>query len=132
MGSSISLGIPDTVLRQSSPGTASCAKPPFTSRPNYNRPGSSRATLKRGSSLCSIQPFLTTGARKLLINFVVPKKGGGHRPIINLKPLNGFIPYEHKKMESIHMLKDLLRKGDYMAKIDLKNAYLTVPVWKND
>jgi len=30
------------------------------------------------------------------------------------------------------MLKDLLRKGDYMAKIDLKNAYLTVPVWKND
>lgn len=35
-------------------------------------------------------------------------------------------------MESIHMLKDLLRKGDYMAKIDLKNAYLTVPVWKND
>ena len=30
------------------------------------------------------------------------------------------------------MLKDLLRKGDYIAKIDLKNAYLTVPVWKND
>ena len=45
--------------------------------------------------------------------FVVPKKGGGHRPVINLKPLNGFIQYEHFKMESIHMLKDLLRKGDY-------------------
>lgn len=88
--------------------------------------------LKRGSSLCSIQPFPTTRARKLLINFVVPKKDGGHRPIINLKPLNGFIPYEHKKMESINVLNDLLRKGDYMAKIDLKNAYLTVPVWKND
>lgn len=63
--------------------------------------------------------------------FVVPKKGGGHRPVINLKPLNYFIPYEHFKMESVHMLKDLIRKGDYMVKIDLKDAYLTVPVWKD-
>jgi len=29
------------------------------------------------------------------------------------------------------MLKDLLRKGDYMIKTDLKNAYLTVPIWQN-
>ena len=62
---------------------------------------------------------------------VIPKKDGGHRPVINLKPLNSFIPYEHFKMESIHMLKNLLRKGDYMVKIDLKDAYLTMPVWKN-
>jgi hypothetical protein len=63
--------------------------------------------------------------------FVVPKKGGGHRPVINLKPLNNFVPYEHFKMESIHMLKDLLRKDDYLVKIDLKDAYLTVPVWRD-
>lgn len=63
--------------------------------------------------------------------FVIPKKGGGHRPVINLKPLNCFIPYEHFKMESIHMLKDLLKKGDYMVKIDLNDAYLTVPIWQN-
>ena len=29
------------------------------------------------------------------------------------------------------MLKDLLKKGDYMVKIDLKDAYLTVPIWRN-
>ena len=29
------------------------------------------------------------------------------------------------------MLKDLLKKGDYMVKIDLKDAYLTVPIWQN-
>ena len=29
------------------------------------------------------------------------------------------------------MLKDLLRKGDFMVKIDLKDAYFTVPVWQN-
>ena len=29
------------------------------------------------------------------------------------------------------MLKDLLRKGDYMIKTDLKVAYLMVPIWQN-
>ena len=62
--------------------------------------------------------------------FVVPKKGEGHQPVINLKPLNMFLPYEHFKMESINMLKDLLRKDDYLVKIDLKDAYLTIPIWK--
>ena len=28
------------------------------------------------------------------------------------------------------MLRDLLREGDYLVKIDLKDAYLTVPIWK--
>ena len=60
--------------------------------------------------------------------FLVPKKGGGQRPVMNLRPLNQFIPYEHFKMEGIHMLKDLLRKGYFMVKIDLKDAYFTVPV----
>ena len=44
--------------------------------------------------------------------FVVPKKGGGgggHRLVINLKPLNSLLPYKHFQMESINMLKDLLR-----------------------
>ena len=63
--------------------------------------------------------------------FLVPKKGGGQRPVVNLRPLNQFIPYEHFKMEGIHKLRDLLRKGDFMVKIDLKDAYFTVPVWRN-
>jgi hypothetical protein len=58
--------------------------------------------------------------------FLVPKKGGGQRPVVNLRPLNQYIPYEHFKMEGIHMLRDLLRKGDYMVKIDLKDAYFTM------
>ena len=31
--------------------------------------------------------------------FLVPKKGGEQRPVLNLKPLNQKIPYEHFKME---------------------------------
>jgi hypothetical protein len=33
-------------------------------------------------------------------------------------------------MEGIHMLRDLLSEGDYLVKIDLKDAYLTVTIWK--
>ena len=60
--------------------------------------------------------------------FLVPKKSGGHRPVINLKKLNTYIPYNHFKMESISLLKELLRKEDFMCKIDLKDAYLSVPL----
>ena len=63
--------------------------------------------------------------------FVVPKKDGGNRPVVNLKPLNQYLAYEHFKMEGIHLLRDLLKKGDFLVKIDLKDAYLTVPIWKN-
>jgi hypothetical protein len=63
--------------------------------------------------------------------FIVPKKDGGNRPVINLKQLNQFLVYEHFKMEGIHMLRDILKPDDYLVKIDLKDAYLTVPIWKH-
>ena len=42
--------------------------------------------------------------------FLVLKKDGGQRPVINLKALNNFVNKEHFKMEGIHTLKDLLRR----------------------
>ena len=61
--------------------------------------------------------------------FLVDKKDGGHRPVINLKNLNSFVDFQHFKVEGIYMLRDLLKKGDFMVKLDLKDAYFTVPVW---
>ena len=43
--------------------------------------------------------------------FLVPKKDGGQRPVINLKSLNKFVHTEHFKMEGIHILRDLLKAG---------------------
>ena len=60
--------------------------------------------------------------------FTVPKKGGGRCPIINLKSLNKFIPHHHFKMESIQSLKDIILRGDYMIKLDLKDAFFSVPI----
>ena len=50
------------------------------------------------------------------------------RPVINLKSLNEYVVPQHFKMEGIHTLKDLLRRGDWMTKIDLKDAYFTIPI----
>ena len=55
--------------------------------------------------------------------FVVPRKDGGQRPIINLKKLNSFVQTQQFKMKGIHMLKDLLKPGGWMTKFDLKDAY---------
>jgi Reverse transcriptase (RNA-dependent DNA polymerase) len=50
------------------------------------------------------------------------------RPIINLRRLNSFVCYEHFKMEGLDLVKFVIRRGDWMVKIDLKDAYFTVPV----
>ena len=63
--------------------------------------------------------------------FVIPEEGGGQRPVFNLKHLNQFVRYDHFKMEGIHMLRDLLKPNDFLAKIDLKDAYFAMPIWKN-
>ena len=56
--------------------------------------------------------------------FVVEKKDGGLRPVVNLGGLNQYVRAEHFKMEGLHLLPDLLLSGDWMAKLDLKDAYL--------
>ena len=53
---------------------------------------------------------------------------GDFRPVINLKALNRFLPKEGFKMEGLHTARSLLRKGDYMMKLDLKDAYYAVPI----
>jgi len=64
--------------------------------------------------------------------FLVEKKEAGcFRPVINLKSLNQYIPYEHFKMESLSLLKDILQPGDIMCKVDSKDAYFAVPLSKN-
>ena len=60
--------------------------------------------------------------------FVVPQKGGKHRPVINLRPLNRFLVYQHFKMEGIQLVRDLLQREDWLTRIDLKDTYFAVPI----
>ena len=59
--------------------------------------------------------------------FLVKIRDGDKRPVINLKNLNPYIPYHHLKMESLQSLRDILKKGDFMCKLDLKDAYFCIP-----
>ena len=62
---------------------------------------------------------------------LVNKKDGGHRPVINLKFLNSFIPYQHFKTKGMHLIEDLLQEHDFLIKIDLKDAYSGIPLDKS-
>ncbi|XP_068684357.1 uncharacterized protein [Montipora foliosa] len=61
--------------------------------------------------------------------FVRLKKNGvDYRIILNLKELNKFIVYRHFKMDSLKTVTDLMSQGCYMASVDIKDAYYTVPI----
>ena len=60
--------------------------------------------------------------------FVVPKKDGSHHPVVNVKPLNCHIRKQKFKMEGAKLIRDLLQENDWMVCIDLKDAYLSVPI----
>ena len=63
--------------------------------------------------------------------FLVNKKDGSHRPVINLKFLNIFIPYQHFKMDMMHLIKDFLQEQGFLIKTDLKYAYFGIPLDKS-
>ena len=60
--------------------------------------------------------------------FLVPKPDGSWRPVINLKSLNSYVVTRHFKMESIRTAKGLMQSGDWLVKLDLKDAYFSVPI----
>ena len=56
--------------------------------------------------------------------FVVPKSGGRWCLIIDL---NHYLSPSHFKMERLYMLPNAVHLDFFMAKVDLKDAYLTIP-----
>lgn len=60
--------------------------------------------------------------------FLIPKKSGAWRPIINLKSLNSFVSKSHFKMEGVVTVRHSVRRGDWLAKLDLQDAYFSVPI----
>ena len=60
--------------------------------------------------------------------FVIPKKTGDLRVILNLKKINLFIPVQHFRMETLSLILPQLSSQDWAVSLDLKDAYLHVLV----
>ena len=60
--------------------------------------------------------------------FVVPKSDGSHRLIFNFKICNEAVIFRHFKMDTLNTVLNLITPGAYMASLDLKHAYYTIPI----
>ena len=84
------------------------------------------------SSKRVIEPACVTPESFVSTIFIRPKKDGSHRMILNLKPFNEFVDYNHFKMDTFQTDMKLNRPGCFMASIDLKDAYYSIPVADED
>lgn len=62
--------------------------------------------------------------------FVRPKSDGSLRIILNLKRFNENVSYTHFKMENLFSASDMMKKDCYLASVDLRHAYYSVPIDK--
>lgn len=79
----------------------------------------------------AIRPCKPTSGQFVSTYFTVPKPDGSHRFILNLKKLNKFIVTEHFKLEDLRAAMKLVMQGDFMASIDLEDAYFAIPIHRD-
>ena len=60
--------------------------------------------------------------------FLVPKKNGKLRPVINLKPLNRTLSCPSFKMETVAEVTSAVRTGDWATSLDLTDGYFHIPI----
>ena len=60
--------------------------------------------------------------------FVMTKASDGWRPIIDLSTLNYFVVKTPFRMETTQSVLRSIRRNDWMVSVDLKDAYLQVPI----
>ena len=63
--------------------------------------------------------------------FLVPKKTGDLRPIINLRPLNRYMSKQHFRMDTLTKVLNLVKPKDWAISLDLTDAYLHIPIHKS-
>ncbi len=65
---------------------------------------------------------------QFLSTLFVVKQANKTRPIFNLKTFNNYVHTEKFKLESLDLVKTMLKPNNYLKKLDLKDAYYSVPI----
>ena len=125
-----------TVLRDGYRVPFTDSPPPLArtpvSFPTY-RAGSPRAQALRQE----VEAMLAKGALEIARDpgpgfysrlFLVEKATGGWRPVIDLSHLNDFVQLTSFKMETVASVLLSVREGDFLASLDLKDAYFQIPI----
>lgn len=62
--------------------------------------------------------------------FLIPKRNGSFRPILDLRGLNKYLLHLRFRMVTVPRVKQAIQQDNWFACIDLKNAYFQVPIWQ--
>ncbi|EIE78410.1 hypothetical protein RO3G_03114 [Rhizopus delemar RA 99-880] len=84
----------------------------------------------------AIEKFLTvviievsaSQSESYLSNFFTIQEPTKRRLILDCSQLNQFLQYQHFKIEGVPALRHIIEKDDLMCKLDLKDAYVVVPI----
>ena len=79
-----------------------------------------------------IEPYLPVQNQYVSNIFIREKKDGSFRTILNLSQLNKSVEYYKFKMETLDSIIKLMRPNCFMASLDLKDAYYSVPIATED
>ncbi len=60
--------------------------------------------------------------------FVIPKRDGGIRPILDLRPINRALGKRPFRMLTLKQILAQIRPGDWFASVDLKDAYFHIQI----
>ena len=114
-------------------GIAFLQRPQFTHQSISFRTRNSRQDLQQ-----AVDALLMKGAIERVTNvtslgfysrlFLVPKKTGDLRPVINLSTLNRHMVVPHFKMETQGSVRSAIRSQEWTVSIDIRDAYLHVPM----
>ena len=89
--------------------------------------GSSLAARGRGDACQrSLRNHPRSGSR--LLQSSLPGGEGDWRPLIDLSHLNDFVQLTPFKMETVASVLLSVREGDFLASLDLKDAYFQIPI----
>ncbi|WAR19957.1 YG31B-like protein [Mya arenaria] len=64
--------------------------------------------------------------------FVIPKRSGEYRMILNLKNLNKYVEYHHFKMDTFESALKLVKTNMFFASTDIRHGYYSLPIAVED